>query len=107
MNHVNTEQAAYSCARRTLLGQGDGRDVRTGKAALPIEGVPIEVSGKVSEEFKSRLKKHWEENKESKYQWSQFIVPGELRIAPNKQNHWALKKDEDHYFISITTQGGS
>ena len=77
-----------------------------GKAALPIEGVPIEVSGKQSQEFKLRLKTYWEDHQEDTFEWSGFIQPGELEVPPGRQNKWALKGDELPYFISIRTMGG-
>lgn len=77
-----------------------------GKAALPIEGVPIEVGGSHSQEFKTRLKTYWEENKEFRFEWSGFIEAGELEIAANSRNRWALKGDELPYYISVRTMGG-
>jgi len=77
-----------------------------GKAALPIEGVPIEASGKESTEFKLHLKQYWENNKEAKYQWNEFIIPGELEIAPKSHNDLSRKADESSYFVSIRTIGG-
>ncbi len=77
-----------------------------GKAALPIEGVPIEIGGKQSTEFKARLKTYWEDHQEATFEWSGFIVPGELEIAPHSENKWALKGDELPYYISIRAMGG-
>lgn len=77
-----------------------------GKAALPIEGVPISVEGKQSQEFKTRLRRYWEENKEARFEWSGFIEAGELEIAAGSRNRWALKGDELPYYISIRTMGG-
>jgi hypothetical protein len=77
-----------------------------GKAALPIEGVPIEVGGSESHEFKQRLKTYWEDHQEATFVWSGFIEPGELEVPPGKQNRWALKGDELPYYISIRTMQG-
>jgi hypothetical protein len=77
-----------------------------GKAALPIEGVPIDVSGKESHEFKARLKTYWEDHQEAKFEWSGFVEPGELEVPPGRQNRWALKGDELPYYISVRTMQG-
>ncbi len=77
-----------------------------GKIALPIDGVPISAEGKESVEFKARLKTHWEDHQEATFEWSGFIVPGELEVAANSRNRWALKGDELPYYISIRAMGG-
>lgn len=77
-----------------------------GKAALPIKGVPIEVSGKESQEFKARLKTYWETHSEDTFEWSGFVEAGELEVAPGRQNRWALKGDELPYYISIRAMQG-
>ena len=73
-----------------------------GKVASPIKG---EVSGKESGEFKLRLKQYYEENKEAKYEWSEFIAPGELEIPPGNQGRWARKADSPIYYVTIRTMG--
>ena len=76
-----------------------------GKVALPIEGIPIEASGKESVEFKTRLKTYYESNQEAKYEYSQFIHPGELKIAAGKSGDFSLTKETDLYYISIRAMG--
>ncbi len=77
-----------------------------GKIALPIEGIPVSAEGKESAEFKARLKTHWEDHHEATFEWSGFVVPGELEVAANSRNKWALKGNELPYYISIRAMGG-
>ncbi|MCP4269874.1 MAG: hypothetical protein GY777_30595 [Candidatus Brocadiaceae bacterium] len=74
-----------------------------GGAKIPIEGIPVDASFKESSEFRTKLKEYYEENKEEKYEWSGFIVAGELEVAPGKPNNWSRKGDEKIYYISIRT----
>ena len=74
-----------------------------GHAKNPIMGVPVDISFQGNSEFKTKLKKYYEENREAKYEWSGFIAAGELEIAPDNHNDFALKGDDEIYRISIRT----
>lgn len=76
-----------------------------GKVALPIEGVPIDASGKESVEFKNKLRTYYEEHQEAKYEYSEFIQPGELKIAAGETNDFSLSKETELYYISIRAMG--
>lgn len=76
-----------------------------GNIKCPIEGVPIEVGGKNEQEFKSRLKQYWESSSKESYVWSGFVKAGEVEVQPGKANVWALKSDEDIYYISVRSNG--
>ena len=49
-----------------------------GSAKIPILDIPIDTSYKKASEFKSRLKQYYEENKETKYEWTGFIKSARL-----------------------------
>jgi hypothetical protein len=79
--------------------------VMEGNIKCPIEGVPIEAGSKNEQEFKTRLKTHWESAAKETYVWSGFVKAGEVEVQPRKANVWALKSDEDIYYISVRSNG--
>lgn len=74
----------------------------SGNVKSPIQG-PIDIGYKAESEYKSRLRKYYEKNQETTYEWSGFIEAGELEIAPNSHNFFAREGNETHYYISIRT----
>ncbi|MCH7964007.1 MAG: hypothetical protein IH852_08720 [Bacteroidetes bacterium] len=74
-----------------------------GSAKIPIEGVPVDATVKNSSEFKNKLYEYWEKHQKEEFEWSGFIKPGALEIAPGKFNDFSLKGDEQIYYITIRT----
>ncbi|MBF7073408.1 hypothetical protein ISG33_08370 [Glaciecola sp. MH2013] len=75
----------------------------SGNVKSPIPEIPIDVGYKAESEYKSKLRAYYESHQEVSYEWSGFIVAGELEIAANSRNTFARKGDEGIYYISIRT----